>query len=270
MRGKSIKVSVCKSEGVSWNAVWEWWWFLRDTWSEKAWCDNREALNPLVPLLLKWKVRSILDSSCGLGFKTVLFSKKGYDVEGSDASGTAIKYAPKLAKEEGIKIRFFRSRYSELGKKCTRKYDCVWSDNFDELKTRYLLRSSAKGIYSVLKKGGRFIFSGTPPEWTKDDLANVIEKEWKKREKYHVNPPYERDGVRVINIEVAEKIQDGILENQMFLVEQDGKMRVEIGSIMNPRIKWTFQDYIDVLKGAGFREVKCIKREGQIFNIAIK
>jgi 2-polyprenyl-3-methyl-5-hydroxy-6-metoxy-1,4-benzoquinol methylase len=61
-----------------------------------------------------------------LGYKTVLFAKAGYEAEGSDASATAIKYAPKLAEHEGVSIRFFRARYEELDRKCKRKYDCVW------------------------------------------------------------------------------------------------------------------------------------------------
>ena len=32
-------------------------------------------------------------------------------------------------------------------------------------------------------------------------------------------------------------------------------LRAEIASIMNPRIKWTFQDYVKVLEEAGFRRI---------------
>ena len=270
MKSKPVKVLIRKSEGASWNTAWKWWWFLKDTWSAEAWRDNRMALKSVFPLLSRWKVRSILDCSCGLGFKSVLFAKKGYDVEGSDASILAIKYAPRLAKEIGVNISFFHSRYSELSERCRRKYDCVWSDNFDELRTLQLLKSSAKGVYSVLKKGGRFIFCGALPEWTNADLENIIEKEWEKRKRFQFNPLCERDSVRVINIEVAEKTAEGILENQIFLIEKDGKMRVELAFIMNPRIKWTLPDYVDALKRAGFRKVQCIKREGQIFNVAVK
>jgi SAM-dependent methyltransferase len=265
-----VKVTICKSEESSWNTVWKWWWFIRDTWGAQVWGDNRKAVKPLFPLLAKWKVKSILDCSCGLGFKTILFAKKGYDVEGSDASTNAIKYAPKLTKENGVKIKFFRSRYSELWKKCNRKYDCVWSDNFDELRSRYLLRSSAKGIYSVLRKDGRFIFCGALPKWKQGDLEKFIQEEWDKRGKFHVHPSVEKDGIKVTNIEIAEKVPEGILENQVFLIEKNGKMRVEIASIMNPRIRWTFQDYVEVLKYAGFREVDCIKSKGKIFTAALK
>ena len=49
-----------------------------------------------------------------------------------------------------FKIRFFRFRFDELGRKCMCKYDCVYGDYFDELRTYDDLRASAKGVYSVL------------------------------------------------------------------------------------------------------------------------
>lgn len=270
MKARPLKVIVRKSEAASWNTVWKWWWFIKDTWIDNAWEDNKIALKPLFPLLSKWKVKSILDCSCGLGLKTILFANKGYNVEGSDASANAIKYAPELSKEKSVDIKFFKSRYSELNKKCKREYDCVWCDNFDELRSQRLLTVSAKGICSVLKKGGRFVFCGALPEWSKEDLRNIIEKEWQKRKKFHFNPIFERDNFKVINIEIAEKTPEGILENQIFLIEKDDNMRAEIASIMNPRIKWTFSNYVHILEGVGFAEVQCIKGDGQIFNVAIK
>jgi hypothetical protein len=195
----------------------------------------------------------------------------GYEIEGSDGSTVAIKYAPQLAKEEGVNIRFFHSRWEKLGKKCGRTYDCVFNDYFGEIGTREAMKSAAKGIYSVLNKGGKFIFHGLNPEYiTKSDLKRLIEKEWEKRKQFEILPPYEKEGVRVTSLEIAEKTSEGILEKRIFLIEEHGVMRAEIAFIMNPRIKWTFQDYLEVLKRAGFRKVDCIKIEGTIINIAVK
>jgi len=217
-------------------------------------------LQPIFSILSKLQVRSILDCSCGLGFKTVMFAKMGYKVEGSDASAIAIKYAPKLAKEQGLRIKFYRSRYEELGENCNRRYDCVYSDYFDEIGDYKTLRASAKGIYSVLKNGGKFIFCSPPKECIKRDLKNLIEKEWQKRKRFEIEPPVERDGLRVIRIEIAEKTKEGILENHVYLIEESGRVRAEIAFTMNPRIKWTFQNFAKVLKEAGFRKIESIKR----------
>lgn len=270
MKKKPVKIKICSSEEESWDTIWKWSWFTKELWISELWEEEKIALKPVFTLLSKWRIKSILDCSCGLGFKLVLFAKKGFEVEGSDASVIAIKHAPQLAKDEGVRIKFFHSSYEGLSKKCKRKYDCVYSDYFDETAEFKVLRKSAKGIFSVLKKGGKFIFCGALPKWTKNDLQKVIEREWKKRKKFDILPAYEKDGVRMTSIEVDEKIPEGILENRIFLIEKQGVMRVEIAFMMNSRIKWTFKDYNNVLKGAGFRKVECIKTDGQILNIGIK
>jgi len=247
----AVKIHVCSNESESWDILWKWLWFTREMWESNYWREEQIALKPVFHLLSKFEVKSILDCSCGLGYKTVLLAKAGYEVEGSDASAVAIKYAPQLAKDEGVKIRFFRSRYEELDEKCKRKYDCVLSDNFDEISTYNYLRAAARSIYSILNHDGRFVFSATPEK----DLKKTIEKEWRRRKRFHIDPPFEKGSVKVARIEVAEKTPEGILENNIFLIEEQGKIRAEIASIMNPRIKWTFKDFNKILKEAGFREV---------------
>lgn len=262
-----IKIHVCSNELESWDTIWKWKWFTRDVWENVYWKEEQATLRPLFPLLHKLNIKSILDCSCGLGFKTILFAKRGFEVEGSDGSPNAIKYAPQLAKEKRVKIRFFLSRYEELGEKCKRKYDCVFSDNFDEIETYKYMKVAAKNIHSILNNDGKLIFSALPPHFSRKDLKKVIEKEWRKRKRFDVDAPYEKDGIRVTRIEVNEKTSEGILENNIFLIEEHGVLRVEIASIMNPRIKWTWKDYYKVLKEAGFSEVYSTKEN---FAVAIK
>jgi SAM-dependent methyltransferase len=272
MRRKPVKVSICSNEESSWDTIWKWEWFsIKNPWKSNFREELKDWRGAIFSLLSKLQVKSILDCSCGLGFKAILLAEMGYEVEGSDGSAVAIKYAPQLAKELGLDIRFFQSRYEELGKKCTRKYGCVYSDNFDEIRTLTTLRSSAKGIHSVLNKGGRLIFEGSHPKWSKLDLTNIIENKWKKlkrRKRFEILPPYEKDGVKVTSFEVDEKTSEGILENRIFLIEEHGVLRVEIAFMMN-RIKWTFHDYAEVLKGAGFKEVDCVEERGRIFIIGV-
>ncbi len=270
MRTEPVRISVSRGEEESWDTIWKWSWFTRELWVSELWKEEEIALQPLSPLLREFQAHSILDCSCGLGFKTVLLARMGYEVEGSDASAIAIDYAPELARDEGVDIKFFRSRYEDLGKKCRREYDCVYSDNFDEIETAKTLAASARGIHSVLREGGRFIFCGALPRWSRSDSQKRIEKEWEKRKKFDMLPPCEKDGLRVTSLEVDEKTPEGILENRIFLIEEEGVMRAEVAFMMNPRIKWTFRDYVGVLKEAGFRKVNCIEKGGQVFNIARK
>ncbi len=135
----------------SWNILWKWQWFTREIWIKKYWIETERAVKPILKILQKLNVEYLLDATCGLGFKTILFAKAGYKVAGSDYSEIAIKYAKKLAKEEKVNIQFFVSEFHKLPQNTEEKYDCVYTDYFDELPTYKELLSSAKGIYSVLK-----------------------------------------------------------------------------------------------------------------------
>jgi SAM-dependent methyltransferase len=271
MREKPVKAYICKNERESWDTYWKWSWFTRKTWMSEYWEKTKTALEPVFSLLSKLNVRSILDCSCGLGFKTVMFAKMGYEVEGSDASAMAIKYAPQLAKEQGFKIKFFHSLYEELPKNTKRRYDCVFSDYFDEIETYERLKKSAKGIYSVLKEEGKFIFYGVSPKITKSDLKRLIERDWQKRKRFVIDPPVEQNGLKVTHIEIADKTKEGILENHIYLIEEKSMIQAEIAFIMNSRIKWAFKEYVKVLKESGFRKIRYSKREGEeVFIIAIK
>jgi len=250
-----VEIHVCTNESEAWDILWKWLWFTRNVWESEYWEEEQVALKPILSLLSKLRVASILDCSCGLGYKTVLLAKAAYEVEGSDASATAIKYAPQLAKDKGVKIRFFRSRYEELNKKCKRKYDCVWSDNFDEISTYKYLKTAAKSIYSVLNYDGKFVFLAT----SEKNLKKIIEEEWRKRKRFDIDPPCKKDSLKVTRIEVTEKTSEGILENNIFLIEEREFLRAEIASIMNPRIKWTFKDFNKALREVGFREVYITK-----------
>jgi SAM-dependent methyltransferase len=246
-----------------------WEWFLKEPLKS----IKREEINvsALYSLFARLQVRSILDCSCGLGFKTIALAEAGYEVEGSDASATAIRYAPQLAKEEELNIRFFRSRWEELGEKCERKFDCVFSDAFDWIKTRESLLASAKGIYAVLKEGGKFVFSVpiAGPKNTERRLRRFMDDAWKKQGRFEILPSYEKNGTRLTVIMVYDKLLDGILENRIHLIEERSTVRAEIAFVMD-LYKWTWKDYVKVLEEAGFKEVYGVEEKGVGFNVAVK
>jgi len=124
-----------------------------------------------------------------------------------------------------------------------------------------MLRKAAEGIRSILRENGIFIFCSPAPELTKLELNRLIEDEWKKRERFQVDTPVRRNGLRITHIEVADKMQEGILENHIYLIEENEMLRAEIAQIMNPRIKWTYKDFVNVLEEAGYSKIDYIPRE---------
>ena len=269
MEQTPVAISICSTEPESWDTIWKWSWFCRDFWWEGYRREAETAVADLFAFLRTRSVRSVLDCACGLGMKTILFAEQGYEVEGADASAVAAEYAPKLAAEKGLGIRFIHARNEELGQKCGRTYDCVFSDGFDELATHEALVCSARGIYAVLNDGGILVFSGIAPEWSESDLQAVIDKEWQEREPFVVLAPFERDGVRLTELEVDERTPEGILEKRIFLIEEEGALRAEIALLMNRR-KWAFRDLDKVLTAAGFRSVSTEKTGTTLFTVAVR
>ena len=258
----------------AWDIVWKWKWFAREQWQpgfRKAKEGTRRAMASLLP---KLDVKSVLDCSCGLGWKTILLKEMGYDVEGCDGSAFAVKHASELASDEGHDIRFFRSRWERLGETCGRRYDCVYCDAFAWITTRRSLRASARGVYSVLKRGGTFVFQGAH-QWSREsDRQRLIDEEYKAEGPFEALPTYEKDGVRLVTLIAREKKQDGILGNRIHIIDDNGTVRIEIASIPD-LCKWTWADYRETLSGAGFCDVYSVKERGvrpgpYYLNVAVK
>lgn len=266
-----VKISVCPNEETSWDTVWKWEWFSREYWKS---IKREEAMNGILALhshLSKLEVKSILDCSSGLGLKTMLLAQLGYDVEGSDASSVAVQHALQLAKEQGFDIRYFQSYWSDLGDKCKRKFDCVFSDAFDWIRTRESLLASAKGIHSVLCKGGIFVF-GVPIAGSGNtcyELRKFMNEVWRKQGRFEILPPYERSEARLTVVMVYDKVSEGILENRIHLIEERRAMRAEVAFLMD-LYKWVWKDYVKVLKEAGFRKVYGFEEKGIGHNVAVK
>jgi SAM-dependent methyltransferase len=265
---KAVETVIFRDEESSWDTIWKWDWFSRVTWKPSFREEIKNlchALNSLLPIL---NTKNILDCSCGLGLKTIMLSEMGYEVEGSDRSPFAIEHASQLAREEGLDIRFFLSQYKDLAKTSQHKFDCVYSDAFDWIRTRRDLKAAAKGISSVLDNGGKFIFHGALSNWGKPDLKRIIE-DFRKHKEFEIFTPYEKDGIRLSEVTICEKTSLGVLEKRVYISEEKKTMRAEVAFMLN-LIKWTWQDYTEVLGEVGFREFEYIEKDGMVLNMCSK
>ena len=258
----------------AWDTIWKWRWFARPQWQTQFRKQREGTRRALASLLGKLDVRSVLDCSCGLGSKTILLAEMGYEVEGSDGSAFAVKRAAELATEQAHNIRFFRARWATLGKAAGRKYDCIYNDSFELITTRRSLKAAARGIGSALKRGGKFVFTGAD-QWSKDsDRSRLIEEQFTQQGPFEVLPLYECDGVRLTVIVAREKTPDGVLGSRVHIIDDHGSVRVEVARVLDA-CKWTWTDYNDVLRSAGFSELYSVREKGlgsepHIFNVAVK
>jgi len=237
----------------AWDVIWKWSWFARDP------SLDEDAGHALHPVLSRLNVKTLLDCSCGLGETALTLAARGYRVDGSDASGTAIKCATQLAANTGRAVRFFRSRWEKLGQTAGRKYDCVLNDSIEWCPTRAALRASARGIYSVLKRGGTFLFQGSS-ESSRDTEAEIAH-ELKKEGRFQTLPVHESDRLKLTVLISRQRIPDGILGNRIHIVEEGDSVRVEVASVPDIR-RWSWADYVDVLGEAGFRDIRTLQGKG--------
>jgi len=101
---------------------------------------------------------NILDLGCGPGLYSEIFAEKEHKVTGIDISKNSIEYAIKSAKDKNLNITYLNKSYLDIDLE-SNKYDLVVLIYTDfgvlTLPDRdKLLRM----IFSVLKKGGTFIF----------------------------------------------------------------------------------------------------------------
>lgn len=267
-----LAAAPCTDEAASWDTIWKWTWFLKDTWTGWFRQEVMEGCSAVRDILGDFHAKSLLDASCGLGWKTIVFAEMGLASEGADGSAVAIEHAPMLARESGLDLRFFASPYDELGARARRTYDCVLSDRFDWIRERNDLEAAARGIRSVLRPGGCFVF-GAVPQDSKEDLRRAIEAEWGRQLRFVVRLPYERDGVRVTDVVVHDRLPEGVMHHRIFLIEEQGRLRLETAFELR-LAKWTRDDYAEVLANAGFRDFSTFKRPGSgplpmMFNVAL-
>lgn len=70
-------------------------------------------------------VRTVLDCACGTGRHCYLFSKMGFDVQGSDISASMLARARINFKKVGIHVELTQCDFRELEKHYSRKFDAV-------------------------------------------------------------------------------------------------------------------------------------------------
>lgn len=258
----------------AWDMIWKWTWFAKEQWQGEFREQRKGTRQFLESLLPELGVKSVLDCSCGLGTKTILLREMGYDVEGCDWGKVAVRHASELANAEGFDIRFFHSRWEKLAETAWRKYDCVYNDGFHWITARRSLLASARGIYSVLKRGGKFIFHGAR-QWSSDDYRmRGIEESYDAEGPFEVLPICEKDGIKLTVVITHEKRPDGVLGNRIHVIDDHGKTRVEIAQVLDAYI-WRWEDYTETLSKAGFREISSVKMnqdepEPYILNVAVK
>lgn len=114
-----------------------------------------------------------VDIGCGNGYFTRALYKAGYSVKGMDISPEMLSTAIELARKEGVGSEFLTGDITKLhlcGKVdfITAVNDCI------NYVPQSKLRSTFKGVFSNLKKGGVFLFDISSENKLKNIIGNNL------------------------------------------------------------------------------------------------
>ena len=128
---------------------------------------------------------------------------------------------------------------------------------------------SAKGISAILEPGGKFIFQGAH-QWSGDqDKGALIRRLFEEEGPFETLPICEKNGVRLTVIITREITQHGVLGNRIHIIDDYGTIRVEVARVLDS-CRWTWSDYVQTFRKAGFSQLYSVKTEPYILNVAVK
>lgn len=135
-------------------------WYDKDSEFEELFhkdTENEKITNRTIEKILKkYKVKSVLDLTCGTGSQVFYLLKHGFEVTGSDISTGMLKIAKRKAIQEKIKIKFLRGdmRTIKVG-----TFDAaITIFNAIGHLTKAGFEKAIRNIHKNLKKGGIYIF----------------------------------------------------------------------------------------------------------------
>lgn len=114
-----------------------------------------------------------LELGCGSGAFCRALSGCGYEMTGADLSAPMLSKGAKLAKDEGLNIRFVQADAVNL--KTPEKYDFILSPNdcYNYIPQKKL-PAAFKGASAALKKGGIFWFDISSAYKLREKVANTV------------------------------------------------------------------------------------------------
>lgn len=219
-------------------------------WFFSSWDSlMKRQMQELTPLLLKSKVRTILDCSCGTGLQAIGLVKEGFSVIGSDLSDKMLEVARVNAEKEGITdMVFIQSDFREVRRKVDGTFDAVisYGNSIPHLKSNSDILSAFRNIYDCLKNGGLAVF----------EIRNYDDMLAKKQRFLPMRIHTEKDGKIVSILYVLDYLDDVVRFNVIYLIDDtisgNKSMEVEV-SDYNP-IKSTV--FTDLLREAGFINIE--------------
>ncbi len=241
----------------AWDTIYRWEWFRREQWrpgfrEAKAgkWGGSCGAFKRILD---DAGGGLALDSSCGLGLKTIVLREMGVSVVGCDGCAFAVEKARELARLEGHEIEYFVAKWSELPERTSQRFDAVFNDALCWIVTREEFAASLRGFLGVLTPGGVLVFMGAQEGSPSDPASRAafFEEFWRSQPRFAIEWTYGTAGTRCTSLRVRERGDLFVDEHRLFLIEEGGRPRLESATIRQPAY-WHWEVLAEMFAEAGF------------------
>jgi len=242
-----------------WDVLWRWEHFILGD-APPALRSRFRWYKAFLHLYENQRGLTVLDSSCGSGTPLAILRRSGFDADGCDASDAALLWTrARLAKEE-IEANVFKTRWAELENSAPRKYDAVINDALSWILDENEFVAALQGIRSVLKPGGFLVFAGATdrqPEVGAGRIMAALQWEAEKDSRFSLLNFRRRGTISVSHIKVSEFSDEGLDDHHLYVIEKDGKQRLERAWLRNPW-KYDWPILKRIFERAGFAKIDCL------------
>jgi 2-polyprenyl-3-methyl-5-hydroxy-6-metoxy-1,4-benzoquinol methylase len=180
--------------------------------------ESSRLINTTVEKILrKYKVKTVLDLTCGTGSQVFWLAKRGYDVIGSDINTKMLKIARDKAKKEKLAIKFLEGdmRTIHVG-----KFDAVITIfNAVGHLTKEDFEKAMRTIHENLNDGGLYVFDIFDLTYLlHEDNITKLTIDWQKTV----------DDAKIRKIQYSTINNDGVLASYTTSYEQEDSHKPEI------------------------------------------
>ena len=195
-----------------------------------------------------------LELACGAARHLVPLVKRGLEVEGSDASADALRYARLAAEKNGVAPVFYHQSMEDLD--LPNRYETIFIVNgsFEILSDRTLAMDALQRIHDHLVPGGQILIDlGIPSEVIGRDYGKPLgtRRTWKP-----FSRPFEKGNIHVqVWTEYLDSFNQKLIDKRQYDLVVDGEVvQTEIHSM---RLTWYYKyEFTLMLEKIGFRKIR--------------
>lgn len=218
--------------------------------------ENSELTNKTVEgILKKYKVKTVLDLTCGTGSQVFWLAKRGYEVIGSDINSHMLRVARSKARKQKLSIKFLEGdiRTIKVG-----KFDAVVTIfNAVGHLTKSGFEKAMRNVGKNLKDDGLYVFDINNLSYLmKDDHITRLTIDWQKV----------TDNEKIREIQYSTIDEKGILASYTINYVQKDSDKLKISKSSQTLQVYNVEQLREMLKKNGFETLEVCGIDGGTFD----